>query len=105
MKEDHDHAKELARILHAIPSVSVNPDEVETNIIFFEMKEAMIFTFVKIARSFEPGRTSLPAVKCMCCSERVPSNIVGLLGLIVKKSNIHELFPPNPPKVLEEVRN
>ena len=40
LKEDHDHAKELARILHAIPSVSVNPDEVETNIIFFEVKSA-----------------------------------------------------------------
>jgi threonine aldolase len=40
LKEDHDHAKELARILHAIPSVSVNPDEVETNIIFFEVQSA-----------------------------------------------------------------
>ena len=36
----YDHAKELARILHAIPSVSVDPDEVETNILFFEVKEA-----------------------------------------------------------------
>jgi threonine aldolase len=40
LKEDHDHAKELARILHAIPAVSVNPDEVETNILFFEVKQA-----------------------------------------------------------------
>ncbi|MEX5216436.1 MAG: aminotransferase class I/II-fold pyridoxal phosphate-dependent enzyme [Nitrospira sp.] len=40
LKEDHNHAKELARILHTIPSVSVNPDEVETNIIFFEVRKA-----------------------------------------------------------------
>lgn len=40
LKEDHDHAKELARILHDIPSVSVNPNDVETNIVFFEIKKA-----------------------------------------------------------------
>ena len=39
LKEDHDHAKELARILQAIPSVSVNPDDVETNIIFFDVQK------------------------------------------------------------------
>lgn len=39
LKEDHDHAKELARILQAIPSVSVHPDDVETNIVFFDVKE------------------------------------------------------------------
>jgi threonine aldolase len=40
LKEDHDHAKELARILQAIPSVSVHPDDVETNIVFFDVKES-----------------------------------------------------------------
>lgn len=40
LKEDHDHAKELARILQAIPSVSVDPDDVETNIVFFDVKES-----------------------------------------------------------------
>ena len=40
LKQDHDHAKQLARTLHAIPSVSVNPDEVETNIVFFDVNEA-----------------------------------------------------------------
>ena len=39
IKEDHDHAKRLAQILHAIPSVSVNPTHVETNIIVFEVKD------------------------------------------------------------------
>jgi threonine aldolase len=40
LKEDHDHAKELARILHTIPAVSLNPNDVETNIIFFDVKKA-----------------------------------------------------------------
>ncbi|WP_447986877.1 low-specificity L-threonine aldolase [Nitrospira sp. Nam74] len=39
IKEDHDHAKRLAQILHTIPSVSVNPTHVETNIIVFEVKD------------------------------------------------------------------
>jgi len=40
LKEDHDHAKELARRLQAIPSVSVHPDDIETNIVFFDVKES-----------------------------------------------------------------
>ena len=40
LKEDHAHAKELATILHNIPSVSVNPGDVETNIVFFDVKES-----------------------------------------------------------------
>jgi threonine aldolase len=40
LKEDHDHAKELARTLHTIPSVSLNPNDVETNIIFFDVKKS-----------------------------------------------------------------
>jgi threonine aldolase len=39
IKEDHGHAKRLAQILHTIPSVSVNPTHVETNIIVFEVKD------------------------------------------------------------------
>ena len=39
LKEDHGHATHLAQILHHIPSVSLNPTHVETNIIVFEVKE------------------------------------------------------------------
>ena len=39
IKEDHGHAKRLAQILHTIPSVSLNPTHVETNIIVFEVKD------------------------------------------------------------------
>ncbi|MEP6887053.1 MAG: low specificity L-threonine aldolase [Nitrospirales bacterium] len=39
LKEDHGHAKRLAQILHTIPSVSLNPTHVETNIIVFEVED------------------------------------------------------------------
>jgi threonine aldolase len=39
IKEDHGHATRLAQILHTIPSVSLNPTHVETNIIVFEVKD------------------------------------------------------------------
>jgi threonine aldolase len=38
LKEDHEHANRLAQILHKIPSVSLNPAHVETNIIVFDVK-------------------------------------------------------------------
>ena len=40
LKDDHAHAKGLAELLAAIPSVSVNPKEVETNIIVFKVRES-----------------------------------------------------------------
>ena len=39
LKDDHVHAKRLADLLAAIPSISVNPKEVETNIIVFKVRE------------------------------------------------------------------
>jgi threonine aldolase len=35
LKEDHDHAKRLARQLQQIPTVKVNPQDVDTNIVMF----------------------------------------------------------------------
>jgi len=35
LKEDHDHAKKLARLLQQIPCVQIAPQQVETNIIIF----------------------------------------------------------------------
>ena len=37
LKEDHDHAKKLARRLQQIPSVQLAPQHVETNIIIFDV--------------------------------------------------------------------
>jgi threonine aldolase len=37
LKEDHDNAKRLATGLHGLEGVTVNPDEVETNIVIFDV--------------------------------------------------------------------
>ncbi|MCE9535085.1 MAG: low specificity L-threonine aldolase, partial [Nitrospirae bacterium] len=37
LKTDHVHAKQLARRLQRIPTVKVNPQDVETNIVMFEV--------------------------------------------------------------------
>ncbi|HSA61381.1 MAG TPA: low-specificity L-threonine aldolase [Nitrospiraceae bacterium] len=37
LKDDHDHAKKLARMLQQIPSVQIAPQHVETNIVIFEV--------------------------------------------------------------------
>jgi len=37
LKEDHEHAKRLARLLHSIPSVRITPHHVETNILIFDV--------------------------------------------------------------------
>ncbi len=37
LKEDHDNAKELAGAFHSIKGVTINPEEVETNIVIFDV--------------------------------------------------------------------
>jgi threonine aldolase len=37
LKDDHDHAKKLARLLQQIPSVQIAPQHVETNIVIFDV--------------------------------------------------------------------
>jgi threonine aldolase len=37
LKEDHARAKRLAEVLHDLPTVRINPDDVETNILFFDV--------------------------------------------------------------------
>ena len=37
LQEDHDNARRLAETLQKIPSVSLNPDDIETNIVFFDV--------------------------------------------------------------------
>jgi threonine aldolase len=39
LKEDHDHAHRLAELLQKIPTVSLNLDQVETNIIIFQVTD------------------------------------------------------------------
>ena len=37
LKEDHDHAKQLARRLQQIPTVRISPHDVDTNIVIFDV--------------------------------------------------------------------
>ncbi len=37
LKDDHDHAKKLARRLQQIPTVSINPQHVDSNIVIFDV--------------------------------------------------------------------
>ena len=39
LKEDHDHAKKLARLLQQIPAVRIAPQHVETNIVIFDVED------------------------------------------------------------------
>jgi threonine aldolase len=37
LKDDHEHAKRLARKLQQIPAISINPQHVDTNIVIFDV--------------------------------------------------------------------
>jgi threonine aldolase len=39
LKDDHDHAKKLARLLQQIPAVRIAPQHVETNIVIFDIED------------------------------------------------------------------
>ena len=39
LQEDHDNAKELARQLSAVDGILINPEDVQTNLVFFEVAE------------------------------------------------------------------
>jgi threonine aldolase len=39
LKDDHDNAKKLARLLQQIPSVRIAPQHVETNIVIFDIRD------------------------------------------------------------------
>jgi threonine aldolase len=49
LAKDHDNARRLAKGLAAIPGIRLNPDEIRTNIIFFDLKEDVPWTAVEVA--------------------------------------------------------
>ena len=55
LKDDQAHAKRLAELLHAIPSVSVDPHQVETNIIVFKVRQCSKSTEELIAECKSAG--------------------------------------------------
>ena len=55
LKDDHAHAKRLAELLQKISAVSVDPNEVETNIIIFRISEATKSTIELIEECKKSG--------------------------------------------------
>ncbi len=62
LKEDHDHAKQLARRLQQIPTVKISPQDVDTNIVIFDV----------IGHRLAP-----PAIVAALKKERVLINAIG----------------------------
>lgn len=50
LAEDHKNARKLALGLAAIPGIELNPEEIKTNIIFFELSDDVPWTAAEIAR-------------------------------------------------------
>jgi len=55
LKQDHEHAKRLATLLRHIPALAVNPDEVETNIVLFEVKTSQVSSGHILSRLKQAG--------------------------------------------------
>jgi threonine aldolase len=57
LAEDHENARKLAFGLAAIPGIELNPEEIRTNIVFFELSDDVPWTAVEIARKLrDDGR-------------------------------------------------
>jgi threonine aldolase len=55
LKDDHAHAQRLAELLQSIPAISVNPKEVETNIIVFKVSNSNKSTNDLVAECKQAG--------------------------------------------------
>lgn len=55
LKDDHAHARRLAEFLQAIPSVSVDPEAVETNIVIFTVRKSTKSTEELVAECKSAG--------------------------------------------------
>ena len=55
MREDHHHAKKLARALSQMPSVRIAPQHVETNIVMFEIPEHRLTPAKLVAQLKQQG--------------------------------------------------
>jgi threonine aldolase len=55
LREDHRRARKLARLLSEIEFIEIDPDEVETNILFFKLKHPRLDAFELTERMKEEG--------------------------------------------------
>ena len=60
LSDDHDNAKRLAKALSALPGVDVNPDEVDTNIVYFDVTKSPMNAIDVMIKMAEQGVLMLP---------------------------------------------
>lgn len=60
LKEDHDNAKKLAIALHAIKGAAIDPEEVETNLVIFDVAETGMAAPLVIDHLTQRGVLMLP---------------------------------------------
>ncbi len=58
--DDHDNAKRLAKALSILPGVEVNPDEVDTNIVYFDVTKSPMSAIDVMVKMSEQGVLMLP---------------------------------------------
>ncbi len=63
LAEDHENARRLAMGLAAIPEIELNPEDIQTNIIFFELSDDVPWTAADIARKLRDDGQVLIGVK------------------------------------------
>ncbi len=60
LSDDHDNAKRLAKALSALPGVDIDPDEVDTNIVFFDVTKSPMSAIDVMIKMSEKGVLMLP---------------------------------------------
>ncbi len=60
LKDDHDNAKRMAIALSDMPGVDINPDEVETNIVYFDVTQSTMSAVDVVVEMSKLGVLMLP---------------------------------------------
>jgi len=89
LKQDHDHAKTLGRALHTMKKITINPGEVETNIVIFDVAETGMDATEVVDRLKQQGvlmlaisQTRIRAVTHLDVSEADIHQAIDVLGSV-----------------------
>jgi len=89
LKQDHDHAKALGQALHTMKKITINPGEVETNIVIFDVAETGMDATEVVGRLKQQGvlmlaisQTRIRAVTHLDVSEADIHQAIDVLGSV-----------------------
>jgi len=89
LKQDHDHAKTLGQALHTMKKITINPGEVETNIVIFDVAETGMDATEVVGRLKQQGvlmlaisQTRIRAVTHLDVSEADIHQAIDVLGSV-----------------------